>query len=88
MTPNVSTINNQSPLNNPPILTVPAVSDDLRDNPPKPLPNIRDVKGLINIFSAAPTKPPKTFWNSIGIYSTYLYVFNQKTQTWMKFQSV
>jgi len=64
--------------------------ENLRDFSPKPNEydpkDVRNLTGLFETVSAAPTGYPKTFWGSIKIYengSTYrLYIYSEGSKTW------
>jgi hypothetical protein len=45
-------------------------------------PNIKYIKGFIEVLSAIPTFIPKNFYDSIKIYNGSLYIYNYSTSAW------
>lgn len=46
---------------------------------------IRDIKGFVEVLGAAPTHTPQTFFDSIKIVGTHLYIYNYVTKAWVDF---
>ena len=58
-------------------------TQDIENRPAKETTNIRDLDGFVEVVNAVPTYIPKTFKESIVIYSGTLYVFNFITNSWV-----
>src|ERR1051325_4796877 len=46
--------------------------------------NIQNIDGFVEVVSAEPTHIPKTFWDSMKIYSGLLYYYDYKNHVWKK----